>query len=340
MKLRLLQIWVFCTLYCFTAKGQSIHFSQYYNAPMLLNAANTALMPDYDMRIGANYRNQWSVVPVPFNTYSGFADFKVGASNTEERKNWLGIGLVFFGDKAGDGNLSLSQIQGSLAYHLHLSDHTLLSLGGSGAYVQRTVNYDNLSFDLQWDGHNFDEHIPNGEKFGIITTNYYTVNGGLNFAWFPNEFVYCKLGGSVLNINNPNESFYDKTNVVGYRPMVNLDMMFRTGENVILNPSAYYSTQRGAWELVAGTQARMRLAGKNSTPMTLILGLFDRIGDAIIGVAGVEVGPVQFMSSYDMTTSGLSPYNASYGALEFSIIYQRPYQSNYGIKSMYSCPRF
>src|SRR5579872_410057 len=91
--------------------GQSMHYSQFYNAPLLVNPANTALMPDDDYRGGLNYRNQWAVVPVPYNTFSAFADCKIYSKKQEEqRNNWLGVGLAFFNDKAGDGNLSLSQV--------------------------------------------------------------------------------------------------------------------------------------------------------------------------------------------------------------------------------------
>ncbi len=330
------------TLLGFTAIGQSMHFSQYYNAPQLLNAANTGLLPSDDFRLGLNYRNQWAAVPVPYNTFSAFADFKVGGNrDNTNHNNWLGIGLAVFNDKAGDGNLSLLQVQGSMAYHLQLSEFTMVSLGLSGALVQRSVNYDNLTFDTQWDGFTFNTHLANGEKVGIIKTSYYTVAGGANFAWFPNENVYVKLGGSMLNINTPNESFYKSTNTVGMRPIGNLDIVWRVAPVIIVEPSVYYTAQTGASELIAGSQVRILLSSHNSTPAELILGLYDRLADAIIGVAGVKIGSVQFTASYDATTSALAPYNASYGALEFSLIYQQPYGKNKDrIHKQFTCPRF
>jgi type IX secretion system PorP/SprF family membrane protein len=340
MRKGLLIIWLLGFLHSGVAYGQSIHFSQYYNAPLLLNAANTALMPEDDMRIGLNYRNQWSALPVPFNTFSAWADFKIGSNASEERHNWLGLGFAFFSDKAGDGNLSLNQAQGNLAYHLHMGQTAMLSLGLSGAYVQRAVNYDNLTFDMQWDGHVFNTNLANGEKVGIMKTSYYTVAAGANLAWFPNEAVYCKLGGVVANINTPEESFYNGPNRIAMRPMMNLDVLIRTSNIVIINPSVYYSMQKGAAELVAGSQVRTLLSDNGDIPKQLILGLYMRVNDAFIGVAGMEIGNVQIMANYDMTMSSLAPYNASYGALELSLIYHRPYLKNYGIKSMYSCPRF
>ena len=61
---------------CFTTSlfGQGLHFSQYYNAPMLINPANTGLIEDYDWRAGVNYRNQGATIPIPYNTSSVFAD--------------------------------------------------------------------------------------------------------------------------------------------------------------------------------------------------------------------------------------------------------------------------
>jgi hypothetical protein len=112
---------------------------------------------------------------------------------------------------------------------------------------------------------------------------------------------------------------------------------------VIVNPSVYYTSQGGASELVMGTLFRTILSDPHQlNPLTtqLILGAYYRLGDAVIGAAGMQVGNIQFMASYDFTVSSLAPYNASYGALEFSLIYQGKYYKNQGMKHTYSCPRF
>ncbi|MCW3122074.1 MAG: type secretion system rane protein PorP/SprF [Flavipsychrobacter sp.] len=324
------------------AHGQSLHYSQYYNAPLLLNPANTALMPENDFRVGLNYRTQWAVIPVPYNTFSAYGDCKIGGNrNNENHNNWLGVGLAFFSDKAGDGNLSLSELQGDLAYHLQLSKSIMLSVGGSAATITRSVNFDNLLFDNQWDGFTFNGNMGTGEKVGILKSNYYTIAAGANLAWFPNENVYVKLGGDLQNINTPAESFYGSTkNLIGYRTIANLDVTMRTGQTLIVNPSVYFTTQYGANELVGGSLFRMMMSSKNQMTSQLILGAFFRNADAIIGVAGYQVGDIQFMANYDFTISGLAPYNASYGALEFSAVYSRAYHPNDGIRKTYNCPRF
>src|SRR5688572_11237773 len=89
---------VFALFFSSQATGQGLHFSQYYNAPLLLNPANTALMPESDYRIGVNYRQQWAAIPVPYKTISAYADFQ--ALRNKNLTNWMGLGLAFWNDKA------------------------------------------------------------------------------------------------------------------------------------------------------------------------------------------------------------------------------------------------
>lgn len=328
-----------------SAWGQSVHFSQYFNAPMLITPANTGLMPDHDYRLGLNLRNQWSALPVPYNTFSGWGDFKIGGNKENDHNNWLGLGFVVYSDKAGDGQLSLTQLQGNIAYHLQMSETSMISLGGSAATVARSLDFNRLIYDNQWTGMAFNTSIPSGENPGVVRDRYMTVGAGINFAFFPNEALYVRLGGGAVNINKPVESFYNSNsdaNIIKLRPGATLDVLARLGETFIINPSAYYTTQSGAAEIVGGANLRMVLSNSaKGTPAQLILGAFYRIGDAAIGTVGLEIGSVQFQANYDMTMSDLAPYNNSYGALEFSLIYKGEYGRNKGsMKRSYTCPRF
>ncbi len=323
------------------AWGQSMHFSQFYNAPLLINPANAALSPEYDYRVGVNYRNQWATLPVPYSTTDVFGDIKIGANRNVDHPNWLGLGIALFNDQAGSGNLSLMQYQGALAYHIHIGPSSMLSFGGSAAYIQRSVDYDKLSFDVQWDGHKFDGNLPNKEQIGIMKTNYSTVNLGANFAIFPSNALYMKVGVGVANVNQPVETFYSSTNQIGLRPTLNVDVLVKPNFSVIVNPSLFAEMQKGALEVVAGSLSYFDLTGSKraSDVSQLILGVFYRWNDAVIGTAGYQYNGLRIMASYDATVSALAPYNTSYGALEFSLIYGSPFGKNKGT-TMYACPRF
>lgn len=344
MRRRLLAF-LFC---CVTgvAGAQSVHLSQYYNAPTLISPANTGLMPEHDFRLGLNYRNQWSALPVPYNTISGWGDLKIGGNKEGEKSNWLGLGFAVYSDKAGDGQLKLTQLQGNIAYHLQLDPTFMVSLGMSAATVQRSVNYDLLTFDAQWDGFAFNSGLPAGEKVGMMRTSYYTVGAGINFSYAPSENLFIKLGGGAVNINSPVESFYTGgKNTLALRPSGTLDVVLRTGDMIIVNPSVYYTQQQGAQELVSGAMVRLVVSQgggmAQSTPVQLLVGGYYRMADALIGAVGMEMGPVQFVANYDMTMSSLAPYNSSYGALEFSLIYQGDWGRNRNnAKRSYTCPRF
>src|ERR1700748_3292416 len=62
----------------FRGNAQDLHFSQWFNSPLITNPANTGFIPDADYRIGANYRDQWSaVMATPYKTMSIWGDAQV-----------------------------------------------------------------------------------------------------------------------------------------------------------------------------------------------------------------------------------------------------------------------
>ncbi|OSZ82308.1 hypothetical protein CAP35_03305 [Chitinophagaceae bacterium IBVUCB1] len=333
---------VFLLLSIFVAaqvsNAQGLHFSQFYNAPLLLNPANSALMSTDDYRVGMNYRSQWTKLAVPYNTFSAFGDCMVYKNGMGT--NWMGLGVVFYNDVAGDGNLRLTRGDLSLAYHVQTSETFLISAGLSAAYATRSVDYNKLTFDMQWDRFKFDKNLPNGEQINIVQTSFYDVGGGINFSFFPNELVFIKLGGSVAHINQPVETFYNLTNKMAIRPMVSLDGSFVVDKNFTLNPAVYYTTQRGATEIVAGTLLTAVVFGQGKVNSSIIGGAHYRVNDAFIGSLGVQIGGLRILSSYDYTTSSLASDMSSNGAFEFSIVYQGQYgEKMRGAKNM-NCPRF
>ena len=70
--------------------AQDLHFSQFFNNPLLTNPANTGFIPDADYRLGASYRNQYSnIMAVPYKTMSIFGDAQVFRNRIET--GWLGL---------------------------------------------------------------------------------------------------------------------------------------------------------------------------------------------------------------------------------------------------------
>ncbi|MCD6064727.1 MAG: hypothetical protein K0R82_2638 [Flavipsychrobacter sp.] len=326
--------------------GQGMHFSQYYNAPMLVNPANTGLMSDNDYRIGANYRNQWSNLPVPYNTISAFADFQL--MRNANYTNWMGLGLSVFNDKAGDGVLSHTRIDGNIAYHVMTSDYSMISAGVSVSSANRSLNFNKLTYNQQWVGRNgvtFDPQLNSNEPVGILKTSYVDLAAGINYATFPTDATYLRVGVSVAHLNQSKESFYEDTititgNKLGLRPSANADAIIHWSEMLTINPSIYYTMQKNASQIVFGSLGMIYVAGHRDRRTELIVGAFYRWDDAVIGALGMQFNSVRIMTSYDYTVSSLGKDNNNFGALEFSISYQGLYGSMGRSGRTINCPRF
>lgn len=321
------------------AGAQGIHFSQYYNAPQLLNPANTALMPQEDFSVGVNYREQWTSVPAPFKTFAAHGDLQL--MRNKNLTNWMGLGVGFFSDKAGQGILSLDKIQASIAYHVQLDDYNMISAGASVGYVQRSIDFSRLTFDVQWDGFRFDKNRSQGEPYARQSTNYLDVMLGINYAFFPNEDLYIKAGAGLMHLNRPNESFYysDK-NRLGMRPMGNLDVLWKAGSKFIINPSLYFAHQKGASELVFGSLFNSSIGSENAMNNALIYGLYYRLGESFIPVVGMEWSRFKVMCSYDITASPFAVANRNQGAFEIAVSFKGLYSSMSQGRGGYNCPRF
>jgi type IX secretion system PorP/SprF family membrane protein len=303
--------------------AQDLHFSQYFNSPLLVNPANTGFIPDGDYRLGANYRKQWaSVTTNPYRTFSVFGDGQLFGDRLEN--GWVGVGGSILRDVAGTGNLTSTKTYGSIAYHQAVGLGSLISAGFNLGWVNKRVDFTKLTFDNQWNGKFFDVAIPTGEAFAVNQINYFTLQAGLNYAYYPNEETYLNAGFSVSNINRPNESFFKSDAVderIAPRYTAFLNGSFKAGDNTwIINPNVYVSKMSTAWEIVAGANAQRNLSGDGSSQ--LILGAYYRANDAIIPMVGFQQGTYKLTVSYDATTSSLTAANGSKGGYELSIIKQ------------------
>lgn len=318
--------------------AQGLHFSQFYNAPLLTSPANAGLMSEKDFRVSANYRTQWGSVPVPFNTFAVQADFEILPNR--EHTNWLGVGAAIFSDKSGDGNLEMTTVAGFVAYHLQLGETKMLSLGVSVATVQRSVDFAKLTFDAQWDGSDFNTNLSNHEKGLVGKTSYADMGVGLNYASFPNENLYMKFGLSVAHLNTPRETFLNESNAVGIRPTATIDIVYKLQDGIIIIPSVYYTQQHGAYELMYGGLGEVNI-GDMETNTYLVAGVFNRWQDAIVFACGYEWKGLRIMASYDYTISNLGQYINHNGALEFCVRWTGLYKNeNASSRKMYQCPRF
>ena len=317
--------------------AQDLHFSQFYNSPLTTNPANTGFIPDADFRVGINYRSQWaSVIPNPYTTVSAWADAQLFRNKMEN--GWIGIGGVLLSDKAGSGSLRSDKFYGSVAFHKMLGNSSLLSAGFNLGYVNKRIDPTNLKFPEQFNGKFFDAGIPASVVFNNLAIDYFDLQVGMNYAYFPDEKVYINAGYSIHHVNKPKETFFNDNTNVGKLPVRHIgfvNAILKVNPKVIINPNIYFTTQTNAIEINAGINANYDLSGDGEKQ--LIGGLYYRYNDAIIPVIGVEIKRTAFTFNYDATVSSLSKFNNYRGAFEFSIVKKGSYPSSVDRQSL--CPR-
>jgi type IX secretion system PorP/SprF family membrane protein len=154
-------------------QAQDIHFSQFFDAPLLRNPSLAGIFTG-DVRVQGVYRNQWNSVTVPYQTGSLNAEMKypIGRSN-----DFITAGLQFLYDKAGSTNFRSTHVLPAVNYHKSLSSdrNRYLSLGFMGGYVNRQIDRSKITTNNQWGSGGFDPSLPDGETFASPGYNFWTV---------------------------------------------------------------------------------------------------------------------------------------------------------------------
>lgn len=328
-------------VFVISANAQDLHFSQFFNSPLLTNPANTGFIPDGDYRLAVNYRNQWSsVMAVPYKTMSVFGDIQL--LQNQDNTGWMGLGGVILRDVAGSGNLTSTKVYGSVAYHQMINAGSLLSLGFNVGWANKQINVTNLKFPDQFDGHFFDSHLPTSVTLDANNISYVDMQVGMNYAYFPNEKIYMNAGFSAMHVNRPPESFFKSqsggSNRLPVRYTGFINGSFMPNDMWIFNPNIYASFQAKSYEIVGGVNAHYNLSGDGEK--ILIGGIYYRYKDAVIPMIGLGYKDYTFTFSYDATVSTLRNFNNTRGAFEFSLIKQGVIDRYLGNKHESMCPSF
>jgi type IX secretion system PorP/SprF family membrane protein len=318
---------------------QDLHFSQFFNNPLLTNPANTGFIPDADYRLGASYRNQYSnIMSVPYQTMSIFGDAQAFRNKIET--GWLGLGGVILRDVAGSGSLTSTKIYASIAYHQELGLSSLLTAGFNVGWANKRIDQSKLTYPDQFDGKFFDGGLPTEVVLQNNNISYFDLQVGMNYAYFPTQDVYINAGYSIQHVNQPKETFFEdaQADKISMRHIAFINGLFKVAENVIINPNIFYTTQAGASEFQLGLNAAYNLSEHGEKQ--IIGGLYYRYKDAVIPMIGLEINNVRFTFSYDVTISSLKNFNNSNGASEFNVLKKGFYNDFQGDRNQALCPTF
>lgn len=306
--------------------AQDVHFSQYFTSPLTLNPAMTGLVAE-DLRFAGNYRTQWSsVTSTPYTTATVSYDMAVLKGKLPEG-DALGIGLMGLYDKAGSGGLTNTTFGLSLAYHKAFGRDRQqhISFGMQGVLVQKTLDFQKLTFEDMYNTQNGSLAFPTAERFNNVNLSYPDFNAGLMYSGKVSDHVTAYIGYSYYHLTQPVESFLNDNFQIHNRQSGYLGGAFDMNENTVLYASALYQSQASATEVVLGTAVGFILNpghdGEYQKNTIFYLGGWYRYGDAVIPYMSIEWSKMRLGVSYDVNMSSFTPATGGLGGYEISLIY-------------------
>lgn len=296
------------------SQSQDAQITQYDQAPIMFNPANTGMLKYTDLRIAALYRSQWSSISTSFNTFATSFDMAVDS-------RW-GVGGVFVNTDAANV-ISSSNFLGSVAYQITDPNNTkyIISTGVQLGVLFKRLNTNDMIFDSQFDGFNFDNAINSMETFDRLNRLMLDVNLGFSYrSTDRTKRINPFADLAVFHVTTPDESFIgSQQSRLPMRWMGNVGARIEINNKLVVDPSVIFMRQREAQQFLFNAIAHYEISG---TPYQVIGGLSYRTEDAVMIHAGLRHNANIFRISYDVNTSGLSAYSNNRGALEFTVIYR------------------
>lgn len=337
------------TLACFVQvlSAQDIHYSQYLNSPMNLGPGMTGIFGG-DTRFTANYRNQWTSIPVPYTTFSGVVENKFYLEKLRYDRYLTG-GLIINYDQQGDLSLTSQQIAIPLSYTLPLkrksslfSNH-FMTLGVVPMFGQRHFSTRNISFDAQFIDRMYDPSASFQESQLLDNTNikYFDFSSGLNYRWqSKTNRSKVDLGIGWHHMNRPSHDFFQGNNKVRLeqRRAFYTSLLLEVHSRLDAVGQALYQEQGGYREFALGAAARFYLNQQPYRELAIQFGgnFRQTYRDAIVPHVEVHWRTWTLGYTYDINISRARTLTEGRGGSELALIYRL-----YKVKPMSkfkSCP--
>jgi|KBSMisStaDraftv2_1062788.scaffolds.fasta_scaffold16326_3 type IX secretion system PorP/SprF family membrane protein len=324
------------------AISQDLHFSQFYEAPLLRNPALAGIFTG-DYRIQGVYRDQWNSFTNAYRTGSFNGEYKLPVGKTDD---YLTLGMQILYDKAGSAGLTSTQVFPAINYSKSLSSRksTYLSLGFMGGYVEKRIDMSKITTNSQFDGAAFNPSLASGETFPSPDIHYWDASVGMSFNTVFGAVQQHSMffGVGYHHLNRPMNSFYQNT-AVELQPkwVVSGGAKFNVDDRSEFMVMVDYTYQGIAREIIGGVMYGYKLGEFTDNPKYVLgIGAFMRVDDAFIPVVKFEMLPLSIAFSYDVNISTLNTVSQGQGGFELSISYVGFLDRDNSAKNKMLCPRF
>lgn len=310
--------------------AQDIHFSQFYMAPLTQNPAMAGAMNTSEVYF--NYKNQWNNVTSPYKTFALSAMTRLGKPK-KDKAHWA-IGLNFFSDQSGDGKLTTTSGDFTLALQIPLNKYNKLGLGLQTGFGQVRINFSEFQWGSQYSGGVYDPNQATGEASATNQFGYLDFSSGIVWSYnktsgaiktSSNQFNKGSIGFSVFHINQPLYSFVNSGDRLNLKYVFHGNYLYSFEDTKFaINPGFMYYRQGPAQQLLLGTLVRYNILPESKYTGAfngggIYLGGFIRAKDAVVLATMFEFSNITLGFSYDINTSPLRTASNGKGGMEFSL---------------------
>lgn len=320
---------IFCILFflqcAIDSHAQDIHFSQFYDQPLLRNPALAGIFTG-DIRFIAAYRNQWQSVTDPYRTFCLSSEVKLPA-------NFLGadddftLGLQLTNDIAGTSKFSKTQVLPTLNFHKSLSSekNSYLSAAIMGGFVQQRFDPTKLILNDQFftnaDG-SFSIAPTSRQTFDNTTLTYAELSAGISYSSELGNGADYYIGLGVFNLTKP-KLFYDGNQIkLNPKFALNFGLSAPTSDADEFIFYGDYFKQGGHSTLQAGFMFGHDFEIDEGDRKGIRGGLFYRMNDAITPVVQLELSKFTIGASYDANISKLVKASQYREGIEITLSYK------------------
>jgi len=298
--------------------AQDAHYSQYMNSPLNLNPALTAYSQS-TYRATLNHKSQWAAVTVPYQNFS--ASFESKIIKRKKQRDYIGIGVIFNNDQAGDSKFGTSQIgiSASFVKALNRNGKNVISLGIQSSYFQRSIDYTQLYFQDSWNGITSNPNSGNTENFSVDKFNFFDISTG--FHWFlkaANNLAF-NSGISVWHLNKPQQTLMDEDAPLDIKYQIYTEAYINTERPFDIIPSVIYTRQGPYQEMLLGLRFKSKFHQSKKNYFAINYGLYGRMMDALIIYMGLDYKNFVLAATYDFNLSSLSIASNTMGGMELSL---------------------
>jgi len=261
---------LFLTLFTVSvALGQDSQYSQFYAHPVYSNPSFVGAHSG-TYRVTSGYRSQWAgALENPFTSFSLAGDFKINLNKSKKSSDYAGAGIIFNTDQIGFFNYDIYHIALMGGYHklLNPRSNTYLSGGFLLGLQQRSLNYNNVTFQDQFNGADAFSGATN-ENLPANNIAHSDIGFGLNFSTTPAKNLGFYLGASYYHLNQPRIGFFTLDNnslieseddFLWRRLSVHTAVSIPLSDLLTLLPRAIYNQQGPHSSITAGSNLRFQI---------------------------------------------------------------------------------